>query len=128
MISLLLLPMLVYIAIRDLKSRTIPNMAIILIAALGIGNIVLQQIYWTAALFRLLPALFLFVAAIIKDGCQGGDVKLYAALCLFSAPLRSLIVLLTAFLIVIIVSKITKSRSFPFAPYLCGSFLLFSIL
>lgn len=128
MVNPLLLPMLIYVAVRDLKSRTIPNMAIILIAALGIGNIVLQQIYWTAALLRLLPALLLFVAAVVKDGCQGGDVKLYAALCLFLAPLRSLIVLLTAFLFVIIVSKITKSRSFPFAPYLCGSFLLFSIL
>ena len=128
MANLLLLPILSYVAVRDLKSRTIPNIAVLLIAMLGVGNIVLQQIYWTAALFRLLPALLLFAAAIKKDGCQGGDVKLYAALCLFLAPLRSMIVLLTAFLIVIIVSKITKSRSFPFAPYLCGSFLLFSIL
>ena len=128
-VDLLLIPLLIYASDTDIKARTISNAAVLGIAALGLVSMAMRgYLSLTVIAFRLLPALLLFVAAVFEAGCGGGDVKLFTALCLFCEPLESLLMLLIAFVVALTIGKCFNCRSLPFAPFLCGSFLLLLII
>ncbi len=128
MVELLALPALAYIAASDLRTRTIPDGAVAALALIGGAAALWRRLAVPALLLRLTPAALLLAAALRHGGLGGGDWKLFAALCLFCTPVQSLSVLLLALSAALMGAKICKRNELPFAPFLCGSFLLIKFI
>ena len=126
-VELLALPVMAYAAASDIRSRTIPDGAAAALVLLALAAAVVQRSAAFALLARPAPALLLLLLAAWRGGMGGGDVKLFAALCLFFEPFQSVAALLLALAAAFAAAKIKRSESLPFAPFLCGGFLILFI-
>lgn len=120
--------LLIKISIVDKKQKIIPNKLNLIVAILGILNLILDfhncKIYVASAAITF--AVFLFLAAITNGGIGGGDIKLFTALGLiFGQDIFIIIaVTFTSAAIISIFKRINIKESIALAPYICAATIL----
>ena len=134
----LFLPILIYIALHDLRTKTISNSSNLIVLLIGIGYAIFysnkEDVDWLLMLFQtaLVFSLLLIVATITDGALGGGDIKLATALTL-PVSLRGSEYLILAWTIVGIacipiylglkLTKSDKNTAIPFAPCLAVGYL-----
>jgi leader peptidase (prepilin peptidase)/N-methyltransferase len=122
---------LVWLALIDLKTRTLPNPLVVAVALLGLvflcATTVVRSgdLLWSVgeALVVMLLIVGLSIAAqmIVRkrqpEAIGGGDIKLLAALCLTLGS-TMIPVLLASCLLALLISLLRRQSNFPFGPYL----------
>ena len=126
-IYLIAVVLLIKIAYIDYKQKIIPDGLNLIIALLGIFNLILNfencKIYIASAAITF--AVFLFVAVITDGGIGGGDIKLFTALGFIFGPEMLLIIAVTfslaaiISLIRVVLKRINIKESIALAPYIC---------
>jgi prepilin peptidase CpaA len=89
-VTLIMIGVLACAAMSDLATRTIPDLACVTLAILGVGlrlSAGLPALGWSVAVAALLFGLLVFAHA--RGALGGGDVKLAAAMALGLAPLET---------------------------------------
>jgi len=124
--------LLIKIAYIDYKQKIIPDSLNIVVALLGIFNLILNykncKIYIASSAIVL--AAFLFLAVLTDGGVGGGDIKLFTALSIIFGPEIMLVITLTFIIAAAIsISKVLFKRinmkdSIALAPYICASSIL----
>jgi Flp pilus assembly protein protease CpaA len=114
------------IAYIDKKQKIIPDRLNIIVALLGIFNLMLNfqncKIYIASAAITF--AVFLFLAMLTNGGIGGGDIKLFTALGLIFGPEIMLLIAATFTLAVLILiprvvlKRINIKESIALAPYI----------
>lgn len=110
----------------DMRTRTISNMAVILLLCLGVIHTVLigltNNAWWPYPAGMALAVPFLFVW--LKNGIGAGDVKLLMGIGLYLGLINTLIAfalmvpVITALIIRLWIQKKTLKQRIPFAPLL----------
>lgn len=124
----LILTLLIYDSVKDIKYREIPNEISAAIALTMILNFNIQNFWGLAA------AAVFFITALFTGKIGGGDVKLIIALSvvcglwgtvflLFAAQL-SMLVFYTVYAAVIKIKGGTAEKSLPFVPFITFGFIL----
>jgi len=118
--------LLAWCSYTDLRTRTISNMAVILLLCLGFAHTVLMGL--TSSAWWLYPAGMAlavpFLTVWLKNGIGAGDVKLLAGIGLYLGLFNTLIAFvlmvpaITAFIIRSWIQKKTLKQRIPFAPVL----------
>ena len=126
-IYILILLLLIKIAFIDYKQKIIPDGLNLIIALLGIFNLILNyencKIYIAST--AIVFAVFLFIAIVTDGGIGGGDIKLFTALGLIFGQELMLIVAVTftsaasTSLAKIIFKKASIKEIVALAPYIC---------
>ncbi len=109
----------VRISATDIRTRQISNLApfFIIIASPFLNYIPLAaRLTGTAVVFVLL-----LVFNLATDGFGMGDVKLCAAFSFWLGMFPTFLAVILALSAALIVGKITKQKSLPLAPFLCGA-------
>jgi len=107
---------LIYASVVDVKTRIISNKLCIVIAIIGVIN--------GAKLAGLFVALIVLIIVMTTDGIGGGDVKLIAAISLYTGLVNGLVMLFVACLIQLIfflfANKLFRKNvvKLPFVPFL----------
>lgn len=115
------------ISIIDVKTKTIPNSLAAAFAAIAIWPIVNAGTPLASAGGAVLAAAFFIIVLLIFPGAfGGGDVKLAAAIGLYSGAAQTVVVLETALIAGAIIGVVWavasgkgRKASIPFAPFLC---------
>lgn len=125
--------LLINISIIDIKHKIIPDKLNIIVALLGIFNLILNfqncKIYIASSAITF--AVFLFLAMITDGGIGGGDIKLFTALALiFGAEV--LLIIAGTFTLAAVISmmkiltkKVDLKESIALAPYICAGTVLY---
>jgi|AGTN01.2.fsa_nt_gi Type IV leader peptidase family. len=118
--------LLVWCACADLKTRTVPNLPVVLLLGLGLAHTALMLmnslIWWTypAGLLLSIP----FIIAWLKNSMGAGDVKLIMGIGLYLGLLNTLVsfALMIPLLVILTVHSWRKNKTvksaIPFAPVL----------
>lgn len=131
-IYIVLILLLIKIAYIDYKQKIIPDGLNLIIALLGIFNLILNyencKIYIAST--AIVFAVFLFIAIVTDGGIGGGDIKLFTALGLIFGMEILLIIAVTFSLAAIIsllrvvLKRINMKERIALAPYICvGAFI-----
>lgn len=125
--------LLVKISVIDYKQKIIPGKLNIMVAMLGIFNLILNyencKIYIASSAITF--AVFLLLALITDGGIGGGDIKLFTALALIFGTKILLIVAFTFVLAAVIsmmkilTKKADLKESIALAPYICAGTVLY---
>jgi len=128
--------LLITAAYIDHKHKIIPDKLTLIIALLGIINLILNfkncKIYIASAAITF--AVFLFLAMITDGGIGGGDIKLFTALALiFGAEV--LLIIAGTFTLAAVISmmkiltkKADLKESIALAPYICAGTVLYMFM
>lgn len=118
-----------YAAYRDGKSRTIPNIAVLLISICAVVKCLLTHSPMWATLLdgASLGAFVLLVAINGNNGIGGGDIKLSAAIGTLYGFMDGITVLIFATFALIVYGALRKKEKLPFAPFVLGAVLAFNI-
>lgn len=116
------------IAYTDYKQKIIPDILNIIVALLGVFNLILNfencKIYIASAAITF--AVFLFLAVITDGGIGGGDIKLFTALGLVFG--HEIMLVITATFVVaaiitipkVLLKRIKTKESIALAPFICA--------
>lgn len=124
--------LLIKIAYIDFKQKIIPDRLNLIVALLGIFNLILnfenRKIYIASAAITF--AVFLFLAIITNGGIGGGDIKLFTVLGLIFGT-DILIIIVASFSVATIISiirlllrQINMKESIALAPYICAGTII----
>ena len=126
-IYIVIILLLIKISIIDKKQKIIPDRLSLIVALLGIFNLIQDfhncKIYIASAAITF--AVFLFLAVLTDGGIGGGDMKLFTTLGLIFGPKIILIVAITftsaaiISLVRVILKRINIKESIALAPYIC---------
>lgn len=118
-----------YAAYRDGKSRTIPNIAVLLISICAVVKCLLTHSPMWAVLLdgASLGSFVLLIAIYSKSGIGGGDIKLSAAIGTLYGFMDGITVLIFATFALIVYGALRKKEKLPFAPFVLGAVLAFNI-
>ncbi len=124
--------LLIKIAYIDHKQKIIPDRLNIIIALLGIFNLIFNfencKIYIVSCAITF--AVFLFIAIITDDGMGGGDIKLFTELALIFGPEIMFIITITFTLAIfvsvpkVLLKRINMKKSIALAPYIFTSSII----
>ncbi len=119
--------LLIKISVIDYKQKIIPDKLNLIVAIVGILNLILNiqncKIYIASAAITF--AVFLLLSMLTNGGIGGGDIKLFTALCLiFGAEILVIVAVTFTFAAVILMLKILFKKvnvreSIALAPYIC---------
>lgn len=125
--NLIFILILIYAGYMDYKYRIIPDKVHLMIIILGLIKInVVQSIFGLV----LLPIPFIIPIFFNEDSVGGGDIKIVGSIGFFLGLKNGLIVIIISLILAIsfhFLLKKDKTESFPYAPYLAISCILFLI-
>lgn len=130
--TVLILPLLIYDSVKDVKYREIPNEISAAVALTMVLNFNIQNLWGLAA------AAVFFITALFTGKIGGGDVKLIIALSvvcglwgtvflLFAAQL-SMLAFYAVYAAVMKIKGRTAEKSLPFVPFITFGYLLLIFL
>lgn len=128
--------LLIKISLTDKKEKIIPDKFNLIIAMLGIFNLILnfqnRKIYIVSAAITF--TVFLITAVITDGGIGGGDIKLLTALSLiFGTNILDIVAITFASATIILIPGIISKRintkaNVALAPYICFGVIIISII
>lgn len=122
--------LLAWIAVSDIKKKTIPPVSVWLLLFAGFAQIIfLGGSFFISAISGLLiigvPMLLFACVLNHGNGIGGGDVKLCAVLGFLLGPVYALLVLMSALLFLVVYSVFAKKGTgYPFAPFVLIGYVL----
>ncbi|MBP1926719.1 leader peptidase (prepilin peptidase)/N-methyltransferase [Sedimentibacter acidaminivorans] len=128
--------MLIKISNIDYKQKIIPDMLSLIIALLGIFNLIINfqncKVYIASAAIAF--AVFLLIAIITGGGIGGGDIKLLTALSLiFGTNILDIVAITFTSATIILIPGLISKRintkvNLALAPYICFGVIIISMI
>ncbi|NLL62972.1 MAG: prepilin peptidase [Ruminococcaceae bacterium] len=130
-LNCIVIAILIWIAVVDIKQKRIPNKLVVLIVVVGAIKVLFIKAYVETFIATIIAVLIIGICQVLsKEGIGMGDIKLLIALAFYCGIkkfcISMLIISVTAFLTamgLLIFRRIDKKATLPFAPFIAIGFI-----